>query len=52
MSMAFYLVHQILVCEFDSILLTLMLTLVLSLVFTDVLNVDNFRKYVLKMKES
>lgn len=52
MSMAFYLVHQILVCEIDSIPLALILTLVLSSIFTDVLNVDNLKKLVLKINES
>lgn len=52
MSMAFYLVHQILVYEIDSIPMSLMLTLFLSAIFTYVLNLDNLRKIILKNKRA
>lgn len=44
MSMAFYLVHQILVCEINSILLALFISLLLSVIFTEILNIEFLRK--------
>lgn len=50
MSMAFYLVHQILVSEINSIWGALALTLLLSYIFTCYLNIDSLNMYILKLK--
>ena len=49
MSMGFYLVHQIVVWEINSIWLALVVTIILSSVFTYLVNLENFRKYILKV---
>ena len=49
MSMGFYLVHQIVVWEINSIWPALVVTIILSSVFTYLVNLENIRKYILKV---